>query len=105
MFMGLLELLASTGASIADDSNNPSCHFMNTQSDYKTSAIYYINPKEVSYLIKMEDKEQGASIIGEYMLVVVMNNGDRIVYGRYKNMIKRDNVMYYIFDNVVKCKK
>jgi len=96
----VLGLLAAPFTAIA---GTPRCEFMNTQTDPQTSSIItYINPKKVSYIITMRDSKSHGSIY-KLIIIVVMNNGDKILYGRYPSESNRDIVRRYITNNISKC--
>ncbi len=50
----------------------------------------------------MRDSKSHGSIY-KLIIIVVMNNGDKILYGRYPSESNRDIVRRYITNNISKC--
>ena len=81
--------------------DNP-CGFISS-SRHENKSKEYINPKEISHIISTTDTSVGRGMIGRYIIIVVMNNGSSIVYGKYSNEQYRSNGISYITGVVYKC--
>lgn len=75
------------------------CNLIQNQDSSDPTIIYYINPKEISHLVSLEDD----SVTGNnrHVVIVIMTNGADIVYGRYRSPSSRNNAISYIY-NIIK---
>ena len=97
----ILGLLAPGVIAIAAE-DNP-CKLIKTNSiQGKEGVFYYLNPKHISHLVMATDNIK-AGTTPRLMLIVVMSNGDNILFGRFTNQEYRNNAKNYISRKIFKC--
>lgn len=104
LFMCILGMIAYGPTANAGDASDK-CWSIQSQDTYDSiSTQYFINPREISYLkLYMDTGGSGHNTHSRYVIVVVMNNGDKIFYGRYSNADLRRHNAKYIINNIHKC--
>jgi len=80
------------------------CGFLLSSPD-ENQSTYYINTKEISHLVSTIDTTINTGTLGRYVLIVVMNNGSSIEYGRYRADSSRENAIRYVISAVYKCNR
>jgi hypothetical protein len=95
----ILGLLVCAENSIAEDS--PKCSLIPTEAISKGEG-HYINPKQISSLI-LQDTNERMGTVGNLILIVSMNNGDEILYGRYQSEKYRTKSIKYLYNIVLLC--
>ena len=97
----VLGILVTGGTAIAASDRIP-CQFISS-SISEDGIRYHINTREISHIITIIDSKISPGMAKRYVLIIKMNNGHDIPYGRYNTEEYRDNAVAYIISAVIKC--